>query len=413
MYNQVAVAQKLFLEIGRRIDMLYIGDKAYAPVVKVPSDNNGKYIVRVIDYDGTVLKEARLNTGDKFTLPNPPTNHPRLVFDCWSSSAPIVNNKVTVTDNDILIGPIYDTVSGLTEFDIYVPEAAVGVAGRFNVNGTKDWGDGTTSTSGSHTYSQAGYYTIKVNCTSIGGGQYNGVFVQYDYNDPTFKCSKLFISSNVTNLSAYPFTKMYLEELTLPSSLTTFNSNFNVSSKTRTLIIPPGTTSLPDNFSTSSREDYVVLPYGLTSLGSNCLKDKSTLRLCPIPSTCTTFGTSFMTNHGLETVRFPEGTLYAGRTQGAAMKELILPDSVTEFGGFWENYSLRRISFGKDFNNLPDGNIQYMTILESDFSRCEQIPTLGGTNNALGFVIKVPAALYSQWITETNWVSYAGRIVAV
>ena len=32
----------------------------------------GKYLVQVVDYDGTVLKSDHLNTGDTFTLPEAP-----------------------------------------------------------------------------------------------------------------------------------------------------------------------------------------------------------------------------------------------------------------------------------------------------------------------------------------------------
>lgn len=77
----------------------------------------GKYLCRVIDYDGTVLLEKRGNNGDTVTLPTPPT-HDRLVFQGWSCSQAVVDNTVTFSDNNISVGTMYETASGKTEFDI-------------------------------------------------------------------------------------------------------------------------------------------------------------------------------------------------------------------------------------------------------------------------------------------------------
>jgi hypothetical protein len=38
-------------------------------------ETSGEYFVKVIDYDGTILKEAHLDTGDTFTLPTPPSHN--------------------------------------------------------------------------------------------------------------------------------------------------------------------------------------------------------------------------------------------------------------------------------------------------------------------------------------------------
>ena len=111
--------------------------KGGEPTPPTPPITDGKYLVQVIDYDGTVLKSAKLNTGDTFTLPDTPTGRPRLTFQEWSSPVAITNNTITVGDSDITIGATYTTTSGLTEFDITLTEAT-GLKVTCNMTGTRN-----------------------------------------------------------------------------------------------------------------------------------------------------------------------------------------------------------------------------------------------------------------------------------
>lgn len=391
--------------------MLYIGDKKVAPIVQVPSKNNGKFNVRCIDYDGTVIKQAFLNAGEKFNLPTAPT-HSRLTFDCWSSSAPIVDNQVTVTNDDILIGPIYDTASGYTEFDIYVPPSSVGVSGRFEVSGTKDWGDGSsTDTATSHTYAASGFYTIKVDATSLGGGQYNNIFVGYDYETPKFRCIGVYINKKVTSISEYPFTKTWLQYLTIGSGISSLNSNFKTSGLVKVLIIPPAVTAIPADFIKNEKKDMVVLPSGLTSIGNGAFEGTSLL-LMPIPAGCTTLGTSFLDQNNIKNIRLPEGITNVPAVRSRIPYVFIAPDSAESCTDFFNN-PLQAFVAGKSFNTIGDGTFSYTNMQYLDFTKCEQVPTLASTNLDTGAYILVPQSLYSQWITETNWVSLADYIIGV
>lgn len=51
-----------------------------------------------------------------------------------------------------------------------------------------------------------------------------------------------------------------------------------------------------------------------------------------------------------------------------------------------------------------------------DFTSCTSVPALGGTNAFTGIPadceIRVPAALYDEWIAATNWATYASYIKA-
>jgi hypothetical protein len=52
-----------------------------------------------------------------------------------------------------------------------------------------------------------------------------------------------------------------------------------------------------------------------------------------------------------------------------------------------------------------------------DFSFHAEVPTLANTNAFTGIAddceIRVPEALYNEWIAATNWTTYANHIVAV
>ena len=52
-----------------------------------------------------------------------------------------------------------------------------------------------------------------------------------------------------------------------------------------------------------------------------------------------------------------------------------------------------------------------------DFTRHTSVPTLSNTNAFSSIPadceIRVPAALYDEWIAATNWSTYASKIVAV
>lgn len=123
------------------------------------------FLCRVIDWEGTILKEEWLPSGATFTMPADPI-YEGLVFDGWSSPVDIVDGQVVVEDIDIIIGAMYYTASGLTEVDIEL-NAVTGLDVTFNMVGNKDWGDGTTDDLTTHTYAEYGKYTITCDGTSL------------------------------------------------------------------------------------------------------------------------------------------------------------------------------------------------------------------------------------------------------
>lgn len=183
----------------------------------------GKYLCRVIDYDGKVLLEKRGNNGDTVTLPTPLT-HDRLVFQGWSCSQEVVGNTVTFSDNNISVGAMYETASGKTEFDITLTRVT-GLTVTFqNLTGMTeiDWGDGTTDSALTHTYSDYGNYIIQVSGVT-GLGSY--IFNQSGSIE-NYYCTATRIGGSVTSIGSSAFSSCYsLTSVVIPQNVTSIGSS--------------------------------------------------------------------------------------------------------------------------------------------------------------------------------------------
>ena len=183
----------------------------------------GKYYCRVIDYDGTVLLEKRGNDGDTVTFPTPAA-HDRLVFQGWSCSQEVVDNTVTFSGNNISVGAIYETASGKTEFDITLTRVT-GLTVTFqNLTGMTeiDWGDETTDSTLTHTYSDYGNYIIQVSGVT-GLGSY--IFNQSSSTE-NYYCTATRVGGSVTSIGNSAFSYCYsLTSVVMPQSLTSIGSS--------------------------------------------------------------------------------------------------------------------------------------------------------------------------------------------
>lgn len=98
--------------------------------------------------------------------------------------------------------------------------------------------------------------------------------------------------------------------------------------------------------------------------------------------------------------------------------------SVTITGGNILTYALENcstltnVTIGSGITSIGSDAFKNCTnVLTYDFSSCTSIPTLSSTSTFSGInancKIRVPASLYSDWITATNWSTYASYIEAV
>ena len=97
----------------------------------------------------------------------------------------------------------------------------------------------------------------------------------------------------------------------------------------------------------------------------------------------------------------------------------VSASNVTKIGfqGFANCDSLEKVSFSKVTTIGAYAFLLCSKCLEYDFSECTAVPTLSNINafNKINSKakIKVPSALYDEWIAATNWANFASYIVAV
>lgn len=337
------------------------------------SSSGGEYLCRVIDYDGKLLKEEWLNTGDTFTLPSLPT-HEGLIAQGYSSPVDIVNNQVTVGNSDLIFGVIYTTTSGLSEFDIELNEVT-GLNVMLQMDGTKDWGDGASNTETTHTYSNYGKYTIKCDGTTINSfGLLNQIMddtINYYYKEIRF-------GQGITKISGYSLAYSYsLNAVIIPNSVTSIDGqSFNDCRSLNAVVIPNSVTNLGNGaFSYCYRLTNVAIPNSITSTGGETFRENTSLINVSIPNGLLTIGSS---------------EFYMCRS----LTKISIPNTVTNISAF---------AFYRCWN-----------MLEYDFSKHSLVPTLANTNAFSGIngqaKIIVPDNLYNQWIVATNWSNYANYI---
>ena len=379
------------------------------------------FLVQVIDYDGTVLKSERLDEGATFTLPNQPS-HTGLTFQSWSSPVTITNNTVTVTDSDITIGATYTTASGLSEFDITLTEVT-GLSVTLNMDGTKNWGDGTSDTSTTHTYSSVGDYTITCNGSTMTTSSSSGLFGQTS-SVINYYVKNVRLGSSVTSIGDYAVQYCYsLTSITIPSSVTSIGSYaFSSCHSLVNIIIPSMVTSINTNtFYYCTFLKGIAIPNMITSIGNSAFERCYSLTNVTIPSSVTSIGSyAFSDCHSLTNITIPSSVTSIGSytfSNCHSLTNITIPNSITSisYGAFQNCTSFTSIIIPSSVASIDTyAFYNCYSILEYDFLNHIVVPTLSNTNAFTGInkicKIYVPWDLYNNWKVTTNWSAYADYI---
>ena len=400
-----------------------LGKTAYAKDAKLTgtiedydgaaSQGSGNYTVKVIDYDGTVLMEKKGNTGDIIELPEAPT-HDRLVFQKWSASRTVTDNKVTIGNDNVMVGATYTTASGQNEFDITVTKAT-GLTVTFNGSGVKDWGDGTSDSETSHTYTAYGDYMIKYAGSSIPSHLF-GDSVTYFLTNARL--------ATVTSIKNGAFWYCYsLKDITIPDSVISIE---NIA------------------FGDCRCLTSVTIPNGVMEIGSTMFGYCYSLTSVVIPNSVTTIGPEVFNHCPLKNITIPDSVISIDTGAFYQCQSLIsatIPDSVTRVSTdrlFYNCYSLISVVIPNSVTKIDSNMFSYcysltsVVILNSvtkigkqafsscfpltkyDFSQVTAVPTLEASNafSSINKICKivVPDNLYDQWIAATNWSTYADYI---
>ena len=354
--------------------------------------------VNFYDYDGTLVASYTLAEAQALTtLPDGPT-HDGLTFQGWNWSL----EKIHALTRPMNVGAMYITDDGATRLHIRI--ATIGrmtvplYIGQTVANGVSiDWGDrsaietlaGTGNVNTSHTYAKPGDYTISLmpedGCTlSFGAGSSSYCVMGLSGNTGRVYCNMLqevYIGKNVTYIGDYAFCYCYsLASITIPENVTSIgNYTFYYCYSLASITIPDSVTSIGDYaFHHCHSLASIIIPESVTSISNYTFRYCYSLASITIPESVTSIG----------------GYAFDGCY---SLASITIPDSVTSIGSY---------AFSTCYG------MRYY-----DFLACIDIPFLPNTTAFNGIPsdcqMLIPAALYDEWSTATNWSTYANYIVGV
>ena len=243
----------------------------------------GDYLVRYIDYDGTILKEKRVDSGGSVTPPTAP-NHTDigLTFDDWTATSTNVTSNLNIravyytTDGKSLLG-LRSTVATGLDVALYLNKSDGSTL-------TVDWGDGSSNdftntgnfNTGTHTYASYGDYEVKmwissgIGTYSFGNGSSTTTVVGGNIQTQRDMLLYAFIGDSVTSIGNNAFQGCY--------SLT----NIVITNSVKSI----GDIAFTNCYSLTS----ITIPNGVESIGSAAFYSCYSLTNIVIPNSVTSIG---------------------------------------------------------------------------------------------------------------------------
>lgn len=293
--------------------------------VNVPSSGEDGGALKMMDFDGTILYSfTREEVMEMTELPEPPDhsdNEVPLTFDEWNWTLEEVKEYLSSIDHySVLVGAIYHPTDGYHHVFAKLKNA---LTVEVSNNGSVDWGDGTTSTSGgakSHTYSNEGEYHIVIDgkCLRIGStGNDTYKAIQYD---------RAYISTNID--SGFHLKNCHdLRFITLPYTFTWGTGNpVTGNSCMASLICPRGVLIL--TMSSCFGLKSISLPYGVVSVSISYCPNLEYVQLANVENLS-------ISSCGLRKVNLPDSLISLGSSAfsySRNLEEINIPSSVTSIG---------------------------------------------------------------------------------
>lgn len=357
--------------------------------------------VRFLDYDGFVLKEIYVDSGDTVYYPTTDPTRDGYTFIGWNWSE---ESLQTITQN-VDIGAMYvpDTLTdteprSATTIELYISynaeiRLAMYSAGvnTFNI----DWGDGTSSTvnrtsAGSfyntHKYNMesatmyhtvyitvtrtAGedYYSFGVNPIGTSGSSYN---IFYSSNSistgetgiraitfadevtyvPSYMCCncqglrRIVLSNNTTYIGSRAFGDCAsLEKIAIPPTVTEIGEYaFSGCGLLDIETIPLGITQLQQYTFYGCKSLQCAIPNGVTSIGARCFEGVRGEFV--LPNTLETLSSYAFASTRFSTITIPEGVTAVPQycfNNSTYLRTLYLPSTITSMG-YQCFYNVRRL----------------------------------------------------------------------
>lgn len=151
---------------------------------------------------------------------------------------------------------------------------------------------------------------------------------------------------------------------------------------------------------------------------------RSQIKRVEIGSGVTSFGDyAFYYCYSLNSIVIPNSVTNIGQwsfKNCSALRSVVIPNSVTTIysESFASCSAMAFVVISNSIKSIPSALFQYSSgVRYFDFTNNTAVPTLPNINAFNNIVedceIRVPAALYDEWIAATNWATYADKIVAV
>jgi hypothetical protein len=394
----------------------------------------GDYKVRFIDYDGKVIKEQKVASGQSATPPTP--SHKFLTLDYWQGSYENVTE-----DTDVYA--IYKTTNGSTylfvdvtvasgkDVSVYINKATADITTIYLKNSADEVIDtktvsGTGNKTATLTASNYGKHYVEI-CSdggsyTLGGGSTTAVIggSTSAQREMLYRC---FVG--IASIGSYAFHNCSsLASITIPEGVTSIsNRAFYNCYALASITIPEGVTSISDSaFSYCSSLASITIPEGVTSIGSGAFSYCFSLASITIPEGVTRIGNSaFQACYSLASITIPEGVTSIGDNafrDCRSLPSITISSDVTSIGdrAFYNCYSLTSITIPSSVTSIGD-NAFYncYSCKEYIFTRLTR-PTLGTnafTNITSANRIFVPDESLDDYKNATNWVSWANYIYPI
>lgn len=331
-------------------------------------------LVAFFDYDGELLETwNETETLSKTTLPTPSITHEGLLFEGWNWTLEEIQNFGT--EQLIVVGALYTTESGLTEYVVRMNKAE-GMTFKvedFNHDPfTVNWGDGITetisSTTFSHTYAAEGIYTIKLTgdeliSTSSENNFANAIshIIEIHYSQYSHYNLKLWSYVNLEKVSVssavdvgttsttpanFSIRNTQLKFITIPGttegntiSIGWYNGNYNgeyggvvYNKKLIAISLPPNRVQFNNvgayNFYNNSKLEYLTIPSSVTLIPQWCFFNDESLKL-KIPSWITTVEPKAFRYCKLSDSLNVSFDIGDNSFSGAGIKEITFPENIT------------------------------------------------------------------------------------
>ena len=226
------------------------------------------------------------------------------------------------------------------------------------------------------------------------------------------------------------------------------SSVFSGCSSLTSIVIPDSVISIGNyTFSGCSSLTSIVIPDSVISIGDSAFRNCSSLTSIEIPDGVTSIGSSvFYYCSSLTSIEIPDGVTSIGQyafKDCDNLTSVVIPDSVTSIGNyaFSSCGNLTSVVIGNSVPTISHRMFEYCKSLQSifipnsvtqiasyafyycenlkrvDFSTHKSVPTLDKDAFVYPYgvlpnlQIKVPEALYEEWIAASNWSNYASKLV--